>query len=391
MKSKNIVFVHGLFGWGKGDLGGYPHWGEALQQFDGFAVHEASCGPISSFHDRACEVYAQIKGVPVDYGEKHSHDNGHARHNKAFERLTSKPLVADWSAENPVILVGHSAGAQTCMQLQRLLDEKHWTESNSADWIEAIICIAGVINGSTLTYGMGCDKKTGNLKGLGDLLGKNLQIMAGAMDWLNLYHFYLAQWQPFSFFPIFKKPQDDPFTSGTDNLAYDLALQGCRRANQQFKTNKNTYYLSVVTSQTRPLSYGNQNHFAKLLMNPLLIASATYQGAIVDFEPDQIPIEGWGFGDLSPDKWRENDGAVSSISQRYPFTGGNHLLGGEGFLAKESIERGKWYYERAEKNTGKLFDHLDVVFGYNTQPGSGLMDAHKKLYRKINERLINLA
>jgi triacylglycerol lipase len=47
MKSKDIVFVHGLFGWGPGELGGMPYWCDALAQFDGvFNTYWAKCGPI---------------------------------------------------------------------------------------------------------------------------------------------------------------------------------------------------------------------------------------------------------------------------------------------------------------------------------------------------------
>ena len=34
MKAKHIVFVPGLFGWGPGELGGFPYWGGAMEQFD---------------------------------------------------------------------------------------------------------------------------------------------------------------------------------------------------------------------------------------------------------------------------------------------------------------------------------------------------------------------
>ncbi len=85
MKSKNIVFVPGLFGWGPGELGGLPYWGDALAQFEGvFKTHWVKCGPISSFHDRACEVFAQIKGAEVDYGAVHSEEAGHAQKSRDY-------------------------------------------------------------------------------------------------------------------------------------------------------------------------------------------------------------------------------------------------------------------------------------------------------------------
>src|SRR6185312_3703720 len=73
------------------------------------------------------------------------------------------PLLPEWSADNPVILVGHSAGAHTCLALQRLLGDDHFGIGSTADWVEAVICISGVPNGSTLTYRFGCDPVTGVL------------------------------------------------------------------------------------------------------------------------------------------------------------------------------------------------------------------------------------
>jgi triacylglycerol lipase len=111
---------------------------------------------------------------------------------------------------------------------------------------------------------------------------------------------------------------------------------------------------------------------------------------MVSFDKQKPPIPGWGTGELTVDKWQENDGAVSSISQRYPFTAGNHPLGGEGFLGGETIEKGKWYFERAEKSTGRSFDHLDVVFGYKSELSGDMVEPHKTLYRNINELLCKL-
>ena len=401
MKSKHIVFVHGLFGWGPDELEGFPYWGEATQQFKNFKVHEASCGPVSSFHDRACEVFAQIKGTKVDYGDQHSHDEKHARFADDFTQSARYPFVPNWSADNPVILIGHSAGAQTCMQLQQLLADDFWECGSTAEWIEAIVCVAGVINGSTLPYFMGCDKTTGKLSGtVGSLIGTGVQIaaLASGSSVENFYDFDLDQWlrktEVKNHKSLIEALDNSNFGKGKDNLAFDLSLQGCLNANQRFETNKNTYYLSVVTSQTKPLKLPllpsiQIPEFSR--MNLLLEASAAQQGVLMRFDEQEPPIPGWGTGDLTVDKWQENDGAVSSISQRYPFTAGNHPLGGEGFLGGEPIEKGKWYFERAEKSTGRSFDHLDVVFGYKSELSGDMIEEHKTLYRNINALLCKLS
>jgi triacylglycerol lipase len=183
-----------------------------------------------------------------------------------------------------------------------------------------------------------------------------------------------------------QKLENSQFAKGKDNLAYDLTLQGCKEANERFKTNNNTYYLSVVTEQTVGVGFF-QRELPGLFMNPVLTSGAFYQAVVVDFDGKSKPIENWGTGDLTINKWRENDGAVSSISQRFPFTGGSHPVGIEGFMNR-AINKGNWYYEKAESITGKSMDHLDVVFGHVTDPSLG--DAHRSLYTKLCDRLCTL-
>lgn len=414
MKSKHIIFVHGLFGWGPNEMGGIPYFGEAIpvmeQQlnnkgFSDIKVHAVSCGPVSSFHDRACEVYAQLCGCKVNYDgnesredKKHSkQDNQH--HASSSKDYSGKALVPDWSKENPVILIGHSAGAHTCLQLQQLLAEGFWDheggEKSNAEWVEAVVCISGVLNGSTLPYMLGCDPKSGLLTGpVGTFIGTGVQMLGGLNKGLarNLFDWDLEQWvgsEPRDLPDFIEKLQDSEFAKGKDNLAYDLTLQGCQEANGRFQTNPNTYYLSVVTEQTYGgFSLFNNRELPSLFMNPVLAGSAFYQAAVANFN-DVIPIDGWGKGDLTIDKWRENDGAVSSISQRYPFTGGKHIFSSkEGFTKLEGLEKGKWYHEKAEAITGKSMDHLDVVFGHITDPSLG--DAHRLLYLKLCDRLCSL-
>ncbi|MCP4627225.1 MAG: hypothetical protein GY850_27495 [bacterium] len=46
------------------------YWGAGTEvDSAGLPVIEASVGPVSSFHDRACELAAELKGTHVDYGQ----------------------------------------------------------------------------------------------------------------------------------------------------------------------------------------------------------------------------------------------------------------------------------------------------------------------------------
>jgi len=147
--------------------------------------------------------------------------------------------LPEWSADNPVILVGHSAGAHTCLALQRLLGDDHFGIGSTADWVEAVICISGVPNGSTLTYRFGCDPVTGVLTDDPERLIRATVDIASRVPKLPIAEIepWLEQWT-----------DRDAFVRGKDNLACDLTLSGCHAANAAFSTNPNSYYLSLVTS-----------------------------------------------------------------------------------------------------------------------------------------------
>lgn len=414
LRARNVIFVHGLFGWSPPDEMSrvLPYWGETIAQFDDgpFETHEAKVGPVSSFHDRACELYAQIRGRRVDYGEAHSRAAGHERFSPKLN-FEGRGFVADWSAENPVILIGHSAGAQTCLTLQRLLREGFWNapgDETGADWIEAVVCVAGVLNGSLLTYAFGCDKSDGRLHhGLTAQAASVLLTLVNAakqdLDFVpTLVDLWLDHWaggagalRAADWF------ETSDFVKGDDNIAFDLSLQGCRDANDRFEANARTYYLSLVTGATRapPFLTSLRNLLERGIgrapgpralpeasMLSLLQPAACLQAAETFETP---PIPSWGVGDLTLDAWAENDGAVSSISQRYPFTGRNPPRSVVGFMQEQALEPGRWYAERVENVVDLRFDHLDPVCGAGVK-NRAYLAAHRALWRRVRDRLASL-
>ena len=77
-----VVLVHGLLGWGREELGRYPYWGTGRSVPSPLRRREASVGPLSSYHDRACELAWQLHGGTVDYGHDHADVAGHDRYGR---------------------------------------------------------------------------------------------------------------------------------------------------------------------------------------------------------------------------------------------------------------------------------------------------------------------
>jgi hypothetical protein len=82
-----FVMVHGMAGWGRGTEWLPSYWGgaEAMDRI----TFTPRLGPMSSQHHRACELFAQLQGGTVDYGEEISHRLGHDRYGRTCVDVVS--------------------------------------------------------------------------------------------------------------------------------------------------------------------------------------------------------------------------------------------------------------------------------------------------------------
>ncbi|MBQ4603411.1 MAG: lipase, partial [Clostridia bacterium] len=131
-----IVMVHGLMGWGEADgvNSVIPYWGTLcgnIPQYlrsQGYEVYTATTGGQSSVWDQTCELYAQLTGTRVDYGEAHSQEHGHSRYGRTYK----EPLCPSFGKDK-IHLYGYSLGGAIARLLASLLEYGSPEEFASCD------------------------------------------------------------------------------------------------------------------------------------------------------------------------------------------------------------------------------------------------------------------
>lgn len=342
------ILVHGLGGWGPeseiDDDSSY--WGSTtgkLSEYlnsEGYNVQVASVGPFSSTWDRVCELYAELTGTTVDYGEAHSKAHGHERYGRAYN--AENALVENWGGETEkgqrikVNLIGHSFGGETVRLLTSLLangDEAEKTATGSetselftggkADWVNSVTTLCSPHNGSTLFYVVDQGKLVNLALGM-------IYAVSGLANTTQLDKIYDFRLEQFDIDASSEGSTSDVissvFSEGTDNAFYDLSPDGAKELNERIGLVDGVYYFSYsyLTTEASSLT-GNQ--IPKSTTLPVLLLPATLMGRYSTNTKSEFAID---------ESWLPNDGLVNVVSARYPL--------GDSYCEfdSENIAKGKW-------------------------------------------------
>uniref|UniRef100_A0A0D3DR13 Lipase-like C-terminal domain-containing protein n=1 Tax=Brassica oleracea var. oleracea TaxID=109376 RepID=A0A0D3DR13_BRAOL len=311
-----IVLVHGIFGFGKGRLGGLSYFAGAEKKDERVLVPDL--GSLTSVHDRARELFYYLKGGRVDYGEDHSKACGHSQ----FGRFYDKGEYQEWDEDHPIHFVGHSAGAQVVRVLPQMLADKMFDghENTNENWVLSLTSLSGALNGSTRTYLDGIQPADGkSLKPI--CLLQICRLGSIIYDWLDIswlksyYNFgfdhFNMSWQKTGLRGLVDclLGNAGPFASSSgDWILPDLSIQETMKLNANLKTFPNTFYFSYATKRTRKPPLGGVMGIHPLLsIRVLQMSQWRYPRDI------PLPYKGYRDGD-----WQDNDGALNTVSMTHP-------------------------------------------------------------------------
>ncbi|MCD7775729.1 MAG: hypothetical protein LUH40_09135 [Clostridiales bacterium] len=324
------VFVHGMMGWGSydgiNDL--VPYWGgtngdmlEDLQAM-GIECYAASVGKISSNWDRACELYAQLTGTVVDYGEAHSAAHGHARYGRSYEGNALMDTFGQTDENGELIkinLIGHSLGGPTVRLFTWLLengseeeqaasgdDVSDFFTGGKGDYVYSVTTMSAPHNGTPASNILYDELPTAYMLALmGNVLGTTA--LSSVWDFqLEQYGLTTVSSQGIKGKLSFSGIKS--LVTSDDNCGYDLTIRGAAALNEMIDTVDGVYYFSYTGQQVSENSDGTYS--PPITMFPLF--------TLLSYKIGHFDGEVYDGVEMTAE-WRENDGIVPVISALYPF------------------------------------------------------------------------
>ncbi|KAJ3553113.1 hypothetical protein NM688_g3790 [Phlebia brevispora] len=229
-----------------------------------------SVGPVSSLHDRACELYYALRGGIVDYGAQHAEENGHARYGRTHEQ----GLYPEWSREKPLHFLGHSMGGPTIIKLQWLISIDFFSDTDHSDMLLSITTISAPFRGSQAVYALGerTDKPPSVRPfSVGAMIAKFVHVASYFSPFLPAVLDFHADARSLScytsdFWTLVKHLWHSDWAEGRDASPFDVTFQASdhREAHLEGLVNPKTFYRSYATCMTERSSVNWGFHIPRI-------------------------------------------------------------------------------------------------------------------------------
>ncbi|KII94120.1 hypothetical protein PLICRDRAFT_695164 [Plicaturopsis crispa FD-325 SS-3] len=355
-----VVIVEGFLG----GSGGRVLWGNFEEHLNSGTGHDrmkrravfASVGPVSSLHDRACELFYALTGGTVDYGDQHCLEHRHSR----YGRTIASGLYPEWSRDRPLHFLGHSMGGPTIIKLQYLLKTGFFGDRGNPDMVLSMTTISAPFRGTQLVYTLGEREDAApavKAFSLGGILAKGVHLISFLSPLLprSLDLHTEARglsYRETSLLGLLRQLWRSDWAESRDATPFDATFLAAeeRESALEGELHPRTFYRSHVASMTKK-SYPHKNHHhprRSYLFSPLYLPSrnmgvfdyttlrpipAFVHRIARDSQPptsrnDDEDVErglmqSSSSVDVLGEEYWENDGVVPLFSQWHPFSCSN--------------------------------------------------------------------
>ncbi|KAJ3110257.1 Leucine aminopeptidase 1 [Phlyctochytrium bullatum] len=334
-----ICLVHGFAGFGVPLGGALRYWGiihggvfndtKAFLEDLGYKVIVVDIGPVSSNWERACEIYAQLKGTRVDYGLARSttKDSLDPRVPDDFKG----GLYPEWgtSPERKINFICHSMGGTTAAMLITLLKRGSLEEQQATldgtlsplfddkpkSWVNGVVSISSPFRGTTLSDFLSDMTVIGSFAE---------SIVAASGFSPSVYDVKLDHWglkfvpdKDGSILNYILRLAESRWFKSKSNAFFDLSVAGtqddinkwfaaiCCTANQwnRATVENDVFYFTVQNYVTRNLAGAELPPIESIFFIPSAIMTNI-----------RIPERG------VDSEWARNDGIVNTISMTHPYS-----------------------------------------------------------------------
>ncbi|KAF9460118.1 hypothetical protein BDZ94DRAFT_1378333 [Collybia nuda] len=345
-----LIIVDGFLGCGSAVL-----WGKfsrflniSSEKCENRRIIFVRVGPVSSLHDRACELYYALTGGTVDYGADHAKLHKHAR----YGRVNKAGMYPQWSPEQPLHFLGHSIGGSTIIKLQFLLKQRYFGPHVHPDMVLSVNTISAPFRGTQLVYILGeCADAAPAVRPLsiGSLLSKWVHLVAFFSPLLpELLDLHVEarslSFRDMSPVSLLKQLWKSDWAESHDAAPYDMTFEAAdeRESTLEGRAHPRTFYRSHVASlnsrlltsslPTSPLSSILSQPF-RLLSHPI----STFDYSVIQPAPSFLENDALILSSVSRssdvvkntsstvysstlrEEYKENDGIVPLFSQWHPL------------------------------------------------------------------------